>query len=453
MNTNFRLNLNPESPDAQGGTRDRALDENLARIAPGLDLPEMPATFRAQREGQGAGVPTAVHAATPRRPRAMRHRLWTALSGAAAMIAAGAAILFTTQPTSSVKASTILESLRRAQVQGVRFTIRDLKADGGHVDGQIHVRFAEPVNIEAMLDGLDQAEPQLAQAAATLRLRLGDSTPVPGLDLNIDAALSEGSTWVHARSAAAHGAMPLPAGEAGNPLVFMASNMLRGGALLDFGAGVPGRLNVIARQHGQHGHAPAAPGAGTNEVERKAVDVYMKAGRGERAEGAGDGEAASARAGVRVSGLGDSLPVAVRRFLTGEAGQAELDEVLRLLREGDGTGNGPAEEATIDLAPTGEYILTASLREPQGRRARELACAPVMRIAYAPGTGVQWLELDVTGAEAGLSGVVRIDFLTSAIDPALFDKSRVMVDGRTAVLTEEMLRAWMPMMGVGDEGE
>lgn len=390
----------PPAPDP----RDAALDQNLRRIGPTLRVPDAPADGSAWR---GVGRTHArTHAAGRSRPAPGR-RVWAALSGLAAVVAAGAAILFTTTRGSAVQAGTILESLRRAQPEGLRITLTALCANGANMDGSMHVRFDRALDIRGLVEGDPSAEPRVAQAAGRLRVRTNEASAIPGVAFDLDGVLTGPESWIHAR---ANGAAmdALPDGATAHPMATVIGAMLRGGVLLDLGAGAPARL---AQALGMHA-----------------------------ARGARSGPSPTSGAPV----LQETLPPAIRRLLTGEAGQAELDEVLRLLREGDGSSKrGPATSATIELSPTGHYVLSAVLRGPDRRASDDAATGPLMRIAYLPGRGVPWVEFDLAGMEDGLNGLIRVEFTSDPFDPALMDRSRVVVPGRTAVISEEAIRPWL----------
>lgn len=393
-----------EHPPAAADARDAALDHNLRRIGPTLRVPDAPADGSAWRGVGRPGVRT--HAAGRARPAPAR-RIWAALSGVAAVVAAGAAILFTTTRGSAVQAGTILESLRRAQPEGLRITLTALCANGASMDGTMHVRFDRALDIRGLVEGDPSAEPRVAQAAGRLRVRTNEASAIPGVAFDLDGALTGPESWIHAR---ANGAAmdALPDGATAHPMATVIGAMLRGGVLLDLGAGAPARL---AHALGLH----AARGAGAGPSPTPSAPV-----------------------------LQGTLPPAIRRLLTGEAGQAELDEVVRLLREGDGSARrGPATKATIELSPTGHYVLSAVLRGPDRRASDDAVTGPLMRIAYLPGRGVPWVEFDLAGMEDGLNGLVRVEFTSDPFDPALMDRSRVVVPGRTAVITEEVIRPWL----------
>ncbi len=404
--------IDPANPHPQ----DEHLHANLKALGGLLTLAEEPGADRISgwKSTSGGAYPNpGRREAAPMARRLPRRRRWlAALSGAAAVLAAGSAILLTTGRSSQVNAATILDSLRRSSVGGVRVTLTGIEADGSTVEGQVAVRFQRPLNIESILDGNQNIEPAIEAAFANLDVRLGQQAPVPGLTLHVEGALAEASSWLFVNS----NEIPAELVE-GNPTAAMLANFMRSGLIVDFGAGAPGRL---LRQLELQADADDAADAGVAVVA---------------AEGGGD-DAPPIEiqfGGMQVRHEGAEAPPALRRLLTGQASQQELEEVGRLLRDG-------AQGSELQPQADGRYVLILHTLAENGEAPAD-GQASAVRISYAPGLGVEWVEISNVGTAGG---TLRIDFLNDPIDPAAMGKDRLVVPGRTMTITEDMLRAWLP---------
>lgn len=389
---------------------DQHLDANLRALGPTISLPPAPdaarlASWKAVDAGAGpspAGVEDT-HAFSGRVRRLRPRRRWlAAFSGVAAAVAAGSAILFTVTRGSQVSANTILESLRHASVEGVRITLTGVQADNASVDGQIAVRLTRPINIEALLDGQANFDGGVREAYAQMDVRLGEAGPVSGLSVHVEGALSEPSSWVFVSSNDVPGQLAQ-----GNPIATMLANMMRGGLIVDFGAGATERLMHQLEHEADDGDNDAPP-----------IEI--------RFEQQVEGPAHADGAGAPINGV-DEIPPAIRGLLTGQAGQQELEEVGRMLRDG-------TPGSTIQEQPGGRFVLT--VRPPDG----QAGASATLRIGYLQGAGVEWVEITDLG---NFAGAVRLELLTSPIDPTLLQKDRLVVPGRTITVTEELLRSLM----------
>lgn len=376
-------------------------------------------TLAAERTLPGLPVDGAAHWKRSAIPMARRRAgRWAAVGmAAAAGLTLAGVMLFPSWRSSQVHASTILGSLRDASIRGVNVRLTGIQEEGASVQGSVHLRFAQPLLIDALVgEGENVPEPQIAEGFASLDVRLGDGTPVPGLDLHVELAGSDRGSWAFVIPNAGNQPRPQEQG------VGIALGFLRQGILLDLGA------NNIFAEGGwtppEGAHDAASSGESGVKVHVVARDPSAPAGGdAQNAEGASTSPSVSRSTKVSVSlgsngahgGISGSEQAQhlVRQFLNGQAGGQDLAEMFNSIA-GDGSNASVAQQAD------GSYLLTIP---PHGDSQDTIS------VSYLEGRGVAWAMLTRPNG-----GQARIDFADDAIDPQMLDRNRVIEPGRTWII-------------------
>ncbi|MGD9690724.1 MAG: hypothetical protein AB7K52_14760 [Phycisphaerales bacterium] len=393
---------------------DERFDASLRAAAKGMTIPPEPAAAQVARwrSGADADVHGAGRAGVPRG----RRRMFAGMSAAAAMIAVAAAAFFGLPVSRPVQAGTILSSLRAASVTGFRVTLMELRGNGATLDGELEVHFPRAIALEKLLDehGHDDL-PEPSAVVMKVDLAMGDEAVVPGLRALAAGAITDESTWFYARSSE----IPAEIMESGKvpPVAMVVSGFLRGGMMVDLGAGVPGKLDAEqAGDRAEHG--------------RRAMEIGLDADRGEVQARIRERHARHRARKVEI----EKYVPQIRALLAGDAGAADLEDIRKLLQKHAAKEGGGA---TVHALGNGRYMLVAAGPGDDGQ-------IGMMRIAYAQGAGVEWVEFSRI---EGLRGAVRIDLLTSPMDPAKADKAKWIEEGKTMLISPEMIEQWMPMLG------
>lgn len=388
---------------------DAAFDASLraaAERSPGV-MPAAPS--RVQIAQWRAGTPEVVARVGSRTgsPR----RWFAGVSAAAAMVAVGAVAFFTLPVTRTVQAGTILSSLRSASVGSIRITLNNVQQRGITATGELVIHFPQAFPMERVLDeNAHESLPEPDGIVGVLDISMDETAPVPGMTAHAEGAMSADSTWLYVRSS------ELPADKIKQvpPFARMIPAMLKNGLMLDLGAGVPEKLKA-------HEHAGAA------RRERRALEVGagpdgVRAGV-RKAGGGGAGE------GLQSTGLEEMLPQ-IRAMLAGEAGATELEDLRAAIgKDADGSAVIPQGD--------GRYLLTIVKQHHANHNA-------LVKVSYLQGRGVEWVEISRV---EGTGGSMRIELLDhTPIEAARFEKSRVIEEGRTMVITQEVIEAWGRML-------
>lgn len=365
----------------------------------------------------------------------LRSRLWAAGSAIAATAAIGALFIHSLGGGSPVQASTILTSLRQAVISGVNVSVRGVAAEGFTIDGDMHLRFDQPVSMEAIFEHDDDAFPEIPTMYASLDVRANGFSMLEGLDTHVELASSAESTWAFIQANPKAGIAPAR-------LARHVMGVTMFGVMIDFGPGGLKALDLFndARQDA------GAGAAGEDDEPRYTISVGMKAHvhnglsfdvhRGEKADGH---EGLHAQAGGGAGEDSDAVrhDALLRQILTGRAGDAEINEMLEILQR-------HAADAEVEPQGNGRYLLKV-LMDPSDPAANAGSPAGSMvQVSYAQDRGVEWAEFVGVGE---LTGAVRVDFTDGPIDPALFNKDRLIVPGRTTVVSPQMLRS---LIGLGE---
>lgn len=390
---------------------DQMLDQNLRVAIAALHLPPAPtaeqlASWRAapaREEPAVAGRIGPIH----RFASAVRHR-WLAIGSAAAALIGVAAIVITAGATSTVKASTIVQSLRQAAVSGLNIHMDGVSAEGVSTSGAIRIRFDAPLNLEQLAaDGGD--EPQLPHVSAVqiaLDLMTDQSVGVGGLGGHLEGAATADSAWVFLRTNDA----AIPSGAAGGIPIAAIAMIARNGIMLDLGAD---GIRMLEGLDVDAGDEPAIePPADLVDDLGEPISIHI--GVGDEAD-----DAQAAADDARAERL-------FRALASGRAGQAELNEIAGLLRDAEA-------QAEVQSLGGGRYMLVATC--PAGPDTG----VGSLKVLYTQDAGVQWAE--VTGAAGGpWTGTVRIELVNDPIDPNLLNKDRLIELGRTAVFSLDQLK-------------
>lgn len=391
-------------------------DANLRALAsatglPGADSPDAAQLARWKAgDDQSAGA-GPIPIAAGRRSGRLRRRLLAAGSAVAAT-AAVAAVLFTQGRSSKVEAATILRSLQQAVIRGVNVSLQGEVGDDIAVNGEIRVRFAAPLDLDRLMADppVEVAEPDISALYGAIDVVIGDDGPLPGLNARLEFASTQPSTWVFVRSNNPN--VVAPDANARRVMGFIAQ-----GVMLDLG---DGGLDVFDKLD----LGGDMEGTISIQADRGGLKVQVD----EDADGAG---AANQPAATPEDMLQhDRL---VRSIISGRAGEQELQELLELLER-------HAADATVEPQGNGRYLLKVLLDPDQLPADPAANAGSMVQVAYTQDLGVEWAEFHTVG---DITGSMRIEFAADAIDPALVDKNRVIVPGRTMIMTPEIIRGFI----------
>ena len=186
----------------QNNHEDRLADRNLRMIGRRLALPEEPTPQQQASWKQDPRVGRAHGPEQPsgreRRVRFARQRRFVALATSAMAAAVVLAVLLIAPQGSVVHASTILDSLRQALLNGFQIELRDLGRDGVHVDGRFVMTLKSPDGPLGAGGVLEPTSLRYESLYSNVRLWTDNSrNDEAGLDLHATVALSERGQWAY----------------------------------------------------------------------------------------------------------------------------------------------------------------------------------------------------------------------------------------------------------------
>jgi hypothetical protein len=385
-----------------------------------------------------------------------RHRLLTVAGGSAIAAVLALSVFFFPGTQSRVEAATIFAEFRQALTRGFMVTARDVGSDGIKVDARLFVQF-DPATAAAT----NFRQPEGAYLEAQVRSESMDSPEAISADLEL--SLIPENEWAYVKL----NRLPRSAIDE-EPFLLMVHAMASQGLFVDlkglteelssaeglskadlsFSTGisadgdVPGgpKFKFSTRFHDTAAGAedkddPDASEADQHEgIEEQVVVNAWTSGTPPVMDHAGaDADADNAMLGdvdvTQVQGV-------IKSMFKGEAGGAELDSVVELIRQAAG------QVDVVEQRP-GHWLLTASqFRAEMVGDAEDAALIEklVLKVAYEEGRGVPWALLENVG---DYNGTIRFETSDQPIDPALTDKAKYL-NGKTRVFD---LSKWIQRSG------
>ncbi len=394
----------------QTNHEDRLADRNLRMIGQRLQLPADPTERQQAAWKRASEAPRAVerpvHPSIPERgARFVRRHRFLAAATSAVAAAIVLAVLLATPRGAVVEAHTIFNSLRQTLLDGFQITLEKIGDEGVWVDGKVLVALQAAKGMDATTGvPADPSRLGIESVYAEVRVRGDGLHPkTAGLDLQAVLALHDGVEWVYVKI----GGLPNELLEE-SPTACMFVSLAGGGLLLD----VDGVRDLL-------------------DADR----LGLQAAAARRAD----------RGPARPVNDEDDLSELYTDFLYGRAGGQQIDRVVTLLAES-------ARDVAVAEVEPGLHVLTARdfTLEAGSADAKEVATLAriVLEVAYRKGRGIEWVVVRNVGA---YDGTLRLAPIGDRLDPALFDKGRLIEPGVTTVVDLSGLQPMLEQMIGGDD--
>lgn len=406
---------------------DETLDRNLRRIGAELHLPSPPSP-QTQNSWKSSTASRAAEVIAFPQPQSlgaklMRNPRFLTLAGSAAASVAIGGFLWLSAAHNTVQASTILNSFRERLFQGFHVTMRNIGAEGVHVDGEFHARFKP-------FDLANPPKPEDADVEAVafdMNVKADESADeIGGLRLHVAGAGDDQSQWMFIQA----DSIPSQLVE-DEPMAAVAMQFLNNGILLDLN-GIFDLLNEavpdLVTDLSIFGDEDTPDATSDNKTVKVSVDMGAKQTDADHL--------ASAKTAVSIDWNNPSeeqIQQFAQDFLLGRAGPEHIEAIVQLIQQA-------ARDVTVRETEPGLYILRASdftISVDESDEDIEMLKRMVVEIAYRRDHGVEYANIANIGE---YNGELRLSFADEQIDPKLFDRERFLEQGGVTVLNLAALK-------------
>ncbi len=383
--------------DRTGDAEDRLVDANLRRLARVTALPGIPGE-RQRAAWMPSGAGDDQPGQRQRRPAfkglSVNQRRVIKFASAAAAAVFLASLVFEPTRQARVEAATIFGSLRNTEWRGLSVQAERVHVEGIHLDGQVDVRFREPLSLSRLMSASGEGAALSGDAVQSvyfdLAVRADDDadSDLVGLDVQARGAYSEADTWIFLQVSALPEQVLAESPEAAILVALFAR-----GVLLDLDSlkqdVLSGALSLDATDESDHSEgSDDSPETGAAErgaavsatvaADTDSVQMRMTNRSGFQIDLDGGPELDEQQA-RELEGL-------LHGLLSGTA-TAEQRQTLATQLERQ------AGQVTVEKQPDGSYLLRASQLTDDDPEDAALLKNAVLEITYRDGSGVESLTL------------------------------------------------------------